>query len=86
MSVSAFHDYPRHKLAVFSLSLKLVYFFRFVCIYTYNGQKADELPLIRGEIYCVLERYRDGWCKGYRARSRSKKTGMFPGTYLKPAR
>ena len=57
-----------------------------MCIYSYNGQKADELPLIRGEIYCVIERYRDGWCKGYRARSKSKRTGMFPGNYLKPAR
>ena len=59
---------------------------RFVCTYNYKPKKPDELTLIRGEIYCVTERYRDGWCKGYCARSSSKVPGMIPGNYLKPAR
>ena len=55
-------------------------------MYDYRAKKVDELSLVRGEVYCVKEKYRDGWCKGYRVRSTTKKTGMFPGNYLKPAR
>ncbi|XP_065059220.1 E3 ubiquitin-protein ligase SH3RF1-like [Rhopilema esculentum] len=57
----------------------------YICMYDYRAKKVDELSLVRGEVYCVKEKYRDGWCKGYRVRSTTKRTGMFPGNYLKPA-
>jgi len=54
----------------------------YVALFTYSPAQDDELALIQGDQYCVVEKHLDGWYKGYHIRSRQ--TGVFPGNYVKP--
>ena len=51
-------------------------------LYNYRPVKADELELVKGQNYVVVERCVDGWYKGYS--SMTLKSGVFPGNYVKP--
>ena len=57
---------------------------RYVALYTYKPTKDDELELVRNENYCVTEKCKDGWFKGYSVST--QKRGVFPGNYVRPAR
>jgi len=55
----------------------------YVALYTYKPSKDDELELIRNEHYCVTEKCKDGWFKGYSVST--QKRGVFPGNYVRLA-
>lgn len=38
---------------------------RYVVLYIYKLIKDDELELVWNENYCVIEKCKDGWFKGY---------------------
>ena len=56
----------------------------YTALFTYSPSQDDELALIQGDHYCVVEKHLDGWYKGFHMRSRQ--TGVFPGNYVKPKR
>ncbi|XP_065668779.1 E3 ubiquitin-protein ligase SH3RF3 isoform X1 [Hydra vulgaris] len=53
----------------------------YVALFTYSPSKDDELALIQGDQYHVIEKHLDGWFRGMHMRS--KQTGVFPGNYVK---
>lgn len=55
----------------------------YVALYSYKPAKDDELELVRNENYCVTEKCKDGWFKGYCVSS--QKRGVFPGNYVRLA-
>uniref|UniRef100_A0A672KRZ0 RING-type E3 ubiquitin transferase n=1 Tax=Sinocyclocheilus grahami TaxID=75366 RepID=A0A672KRZ0_SINGR len=55
---------------------------RYLAMYAYKPQKADELELRKGEMYRVMEKCQDGWFKGTSLRSGA--SGVFPGNYVTP--
>ena len=55
----------------------------YTALYTYSPARDDELALIQGDQYTVLEKHLDGWFKGFHVRS--QQTGVFPGNYVKPS-
>lgn len=55
----------------------------YVALYTYKPTKDDELELVRNENYCVTEKCKDGWFKGYSVST--QKRGVFPGNYVRLA-
>lgn len=55
---------------------------RYLALYAYKPQKADELELRKGEMYRVMEKCQDGWFKGTSLRSGA--SGVFPGNYVTP--
>uniref|UniRef100_A0A671Q8X5 RING-type E3 ubiquitin transferase n=1 Tax=Sinocyclocheilus anshuiensis TaxID=1608454 RepID=A0A671Q8X5_9TELE len=57
-------------------------FCRYLAMYAYKPQKADELELRKGEMYRVMEKCQDGWFKGTSLRSGA--SGVFPGNYVTP--
>ena len=57
---------------------------RYVALYTYKPTKDDELELVRNENYCVTEKCKDGWFRGYSVST--QKRGVFPGNYVRLAR
>ncbi|KAJ0070083.1 hypothetical protein NL108_002397, partial [Boleophthalmus pectinirostris] len=56
--------------------------FRYLALYAYKPQKADELELRKGEMYRVTEKCQDGWFKGTSLRTAA--SGVFPGNYVTP--
>lgn len=60
----------------------LMFFFRYLALYAYKPQKADELELRKGEMYRVTEKCQDGWFKGTSLRTAA--SGVFPGNYVTP--
>ncbi|CAG0889285.1 unnamed protein product [Cyprideis torosa] len=56
----------------------------YVAIHPYKPQKGDELELSLNELYTVTEKCMDGWFRGTAVRT--KKSGVFPGNYVKPVR
>lgn len=59
-------------------------FNRYVALYTYKPTKDDELELVKNENYCVTDKCKDGWFKGYSVST--QKRGVFPGNYVRLAR
>lgn len=57
-------------------------FHRYLALYAYKPQKADELELRKGEMYRVTEKCQDGWFKGTSLRTAA--SGVFPGNYVTP--
>ena len=57
---------------------------RYVALYTYKPTKDDELELVKNENYCVTDKCKDGWFKGYSVTT--QKRGVFPGNYVRLAR
>lgn len=57
-------------------------FLRYLALYAYKPQKADELELRKGEMYRVTEKCQDGWFKGTSLRTAA--SGVFPGNYVTP--
>lgn len=55
---------------------------RYLALYAYKPQKADELELRKGEMYRVTEKCQDGWFKGTSLRTAA--SGVFPGNYVTP--
>lgn len=55
---------------------------RYLAMYAYKPQKADELELRKGEMYRVMEKCQDGWFKGTSLRTGG--SGVFPGNYVTP--
>lgn len=55
---------------------------RYLALYAYEPQKADELELRKGEMYRVTEKCQDGWFKGTSLRTAA--SGVFPGNYVTP--
>lgn len=55
----------------------------YIALYSYKPTKDDELELVRNENYCVTEKCKDGWFKGYSVSS--QKRGVFPGNYVRLA-
>uniref|UniRef100_A0A3B4UMR2 RING-type E3 ubiquitin transferase n=1 Tax=Seriola dumerili TaxID=41447 RepID=A0A3B4UMR2_SERDU len=60
----------------------LLLFPRYLALYAYKPQKADELELRKGEMYRVTEKCQDGWFKGTSLRTAA--SGVFPGNYVTP--
>lgn len=60
----------------------LIDFPRYLALYAYKPQKADELELRKGEMYRVTEKCQDGWFKGTSLRTAA--SGVFPGNYVTP--
>uniref|UniRef100_A0A7M5UFC9 Uncharacterized protein n=1 Tax=Clytia hemisphaerica TaxID=252671 RepID=A0A7M5UFC9_9CNID len=52
-------------------------------LFTYSPARDDELALIQGDQYSVIEKHLDGWFKGVHVRS--QQCGVFPGNYVKPS-
>uniref|UniRef100_A0A673B2J9 RING-type E3 ubiquitin transferase n=1 Tax=Sphaeramia orbicularis TaxID=375764 RepID=A0A673B2J9_9TELE len=67
-----------HLLDIFLLLSAL----RYLALYAYKPQKADELELRKGEMYRVTEKCQDGWFKGTSLRTAA--SGVFPGNYVTP--
>lgn len=61
-------------------SSEIIFLFRYIALYPYKPQKADELELRKGGVYTVTERCQDGWFKG--TSNRTQKCGVFPGNYV----
>lgn len=55
----------------------------YVALYTYKPTKDDELELVKNENYCVTDKCKDGWFKGYSVTT--QKRGVFPGNYVRLA-
>lgn len=55
----------------------------YVALYTYKPTKDDELELVKNENYCVTDKCKDGWFKGYSVST--QKRGVFPGNYVRLA-
>lgn len=55
----------------------------YVALYSYKPTKEDELELVRNENYCVTEKCKDGWFKGYSVSTQRR--GVFPGNYVRLA-
>lgn len=55
----------------------------YVALYTYKPTKDDELELVKNETYCVTDKCKDGWFKGYSVSN--PKRGVFPGNYVRLA-
>ena len=53
---------------------------RYIAMYNYKPQKADELELHKGDYYTVVEKCQDGWYKGQCLKSGI--AGVFPGNYV----
>ena len=53
---------------------------RYIAMYNYKPQKADELELHKGDYYTVMEKCQDGWYKGQCLKSGI--AGVFPGNYV----
>ena len=51
-----------------------------MALFDYQPRKSDELELVKGELYGVIEKCLDGWFRGFRVRT--KQSGVFPGNYL----
>uniref|UniRef100_A0A673MUM6 RING-type E3 ubiquitin transferase n=1 Tax=Sinocyclocheilus rhinocerous TaxID=307959 RepID=A0A673MUM6_9TELE len=73
------HTLPQEHASLMNLSLHLC---RYLAMYAYKPQKADELELRKGEMYRVMEKCQDGWFKGTSLRSGA--SGVFPGNYVTP--
>lgn len=56
----------------------------YTALFTYSPARDDELALIQGDQYSVLEKHLDGWFKGVHVRS--QQSGVFPGNYVKLSR
>jgi len=56
----------------------------YTALFTYSPARDDELALIQGDQYSVIEKHLDGWFKGMHLRS--QQSGVFPGNYVKPSR
>ena len=54
-----------------------------MALFDYQPSNPDELELIRGEVYGVIQKGSDGWFNGFSVRT--KQTGVFPGNYLQEA-
>lgn len=54
--------------------------FRYMAMYPYKPQKADELELKKGILYTVTEKCQDGWFRG--TSQVTHKSGVFPGNYV----
>lgn len=68
-----------------SCGLQMIFLFdfpRYLALYAYKPQKADELELRKGEMYRVTEKCQDGWFKGTSLRTAA--SGVFPGNYVTP--
>jgi Variant SH3 domain len=55
-------------------------YFRYIAMYPYKPQKADELELKKGILYTVTEKCQDGWFRG--TSQVTHKSGVFPGNYV----
>ncbi|XP_031549339.1 E3 ubiquitin-protein ligase SH3RF1-like [Actinia tenebrosa] len=55
----------------------------YIALYNYRPQKEDEMELKAGESYCVIEKCKDGWFKGFSLSN--QKRGVFPGNYVRLA-
>jgi E3 ubiquitin-protein ligase SH3RF len=53
-------------------------------IYPYTQQKADELELVKGDLYRVIEACKDHWFRG--THLKTGRVGVFPGNYVRPLR
>lgn len=53
----------------------------YTALFTYSPARDDELALIQGDQYWLIEKHLDGWFKGIHVRS--QQTGVFPGNYVK---
>uniref|UniRef100_A0A8C1NZK8 RING-type E3 ubiquitin transferase n=1 Tax=Cyprinus carpio TaxID=7962 RepID=A0A8C1NZK8_CYPCA len=73
------HTLHQEHASLMNLSLHLC---RYLAMYAYKPQKADELELRKGEMYRVMEKCQDGWFKGTSLRSGA--SGVFPGNYVTP--
>lgn len=62
--------------------ITLPFLSRYLALYAYKPQKADELELRKGEMYRVTEKCQDGWFKGTSLRTAA--SGVFPGNYVTP--
>lgn len=67
---------------IVSLTFTSCLFTRYLALYAYKPQKADELELRKGEMYRVTEKCQDGWFKGTSLRTAA--SGVFPGNYVTP--
>lgn len=53
----------------------------YTALFHYSPSQDDELALIPGDQYCVIEKHLDGWFKG--VHTRSGQAGVIPGNYVK---
>lgn len=60
--------------------LVLYVLYSYIALFDYQPRKSDELELVKGELYGVVERGIDGWLRGFRVGT--NQSGVFPGNYV----
>lgn len=58
-------------------------YYSYIALFDYQPSNPDELELVRGEVYGVIQKGSDGWFNGFSVRN--KQSGVFPGNYLQEA-